>query len=205
MSRKDAAFWTGIASKYAAKPVGDMPAYERTLTRVRAWLPANADVLEVGCGTGTTALKLADAARHITAIDYAQGMIDVANAKQVPDNVTFLTADLADPALPDAGYDAVMAFSLLHLLPDLDAGLAQMRAKLRPGGLLIVKAVCLGGLYRPLSALIWVMQRMGKAPYVNIISPRRMEDAIRHAGFEILETGDYPARPPSHFVVARMS
>lgn len=204
MPPKDAAFWTGIAPKYAARPVGDVPAYERTLDRVRAWLPAKADVLEVGCGTGTTALKLADAACHITAIDYAQGMIDIADAKPAPDNVTFLTATPDDPALPDASYDAVMAFSLLHLLPDLDSGLDQMRAKLRPGGLLIVKAVCLGGRYRVLVPLIWTLQRLGRAPYVNILTPAQLEDAIARAGFEILETGDYPARPPSHFVVARM-
>ena len=47
------------------------------------------------------------------------------------------------------------------------------------------------------------MQVFGKAPYVNFLTIDRLERAIESAGFEILETGDYPAKPPSRLVVAR--
>lgn len=201
-----AEFWTKLAPRYAAKPVEDMDAYDQTLRRVRSWLPADADVLEFGCGTGTTALRLADAARHITATDYSEGMIEIANGKLEDgrtDNVTFLTASFDDADLPAESYDVVMAFSLLHLLPDLPGALDAMRARLRPGGLLITKTVCLGNRRWLFAPLIGAMRLVGKAPWVAMLTPEDVQNAIRTAGFEIVETGDYPAGSRAHFVVAR--
>ena len=58
------AFWDKIAQKYATKRVADPAAYEAKLTRVRALLRAEDRVLEIGCGTGSTALTLARSARE---------------------------------------------------------------------------------------------------------------------------------------------
>ena len=79
---------------------------------------------------------------------------------------------------------------------------------MKPGGLFISKSLCepeegASWKFRLLRMAIPLMQMMGKAPFVAF---RRMEDferQIRDAEFEIIETGDYPAKPPSHFVVAR--
>ncbi|QFT57763.1 hypothetical protein FIU94_02910 [Sulfitobacter sp. THAF37] len=43
----------------------------------------------------------------------------------------------------------------------------------------------------------------GKAPFVRFLRIADPDRAIEEAGFEIIETGDYPASPPGHFVVAR--
>ena len=48
-------FWDRLAAGYAKKPVPDEEAYARTLERVRAHLTPNDRVLELGCGTGTSA------------------------------------------------------------------------------------------------------------------------------------------------------
>ena len=55
----DARFWDRIARKYAADPIKDMDGYARTVDRTRHHLRSTDTVLELGCGTGTTALKLA--------------------------------------------------------------------------------------------------------------------------------------------------
>ena len=47
-----------------------------------------------------------------------------------------------------------------------------------------------------------LMQLVGKAPYVNFMSITELENRIEAAGFKILETGNYPARPPNRFIVA---
>ena len=52
-------FWDGIAEKYAKRPISDMAAYEYTLGRTRSYLKPEDQVLELGCGTGSTALLLA--------------------------------------------------------------------------------------------------------------------------------------------------
>jgi ubiquinone/menaquinone biosynthesis C-methylase UbiE len=56
---RKARFWDRIARKYAADPIADMAGYEATLQRVQGLLSTEQDVLEIGCGTGTTALRLA--------------------------------------------------------------------------------------------------------------------------------------------------
>ena len=62
-------FWDRIAPKYAKSPVRDQQAYEATLARTRSYLGAEDKVLELGCGTGSTALILADAVAEYTATD----------------------------------------------------------------------------------------------------------------------------------------
>lgn len=199
-------FWDGAADKYAASPVKDVPAYEKTLERVRAYLKPTDRVLELGCGTGTTALKLADASGRITATDISARMIEIARKKaldQGVDNVDFRQGTPGDGTLGGETYDVVTAFNFLHLLPDLPAALTEIRDRVEPGGLFISKSVCLQGPWRAMWLAIIVMRLFGKAPYVNFLSTRRLESEIRKAGFEIIETGDYPKSPPSHFVVAR--
>ena len=74
-------FWDRRADAYSKKPVPDLEAYEQTLERVRAHLTPNDRVLELGCGTGMTARKLAACAREIVATDYSAEMIAIATAK----------------------------------------------------------------------------------------------------------------------------
>ena len=49
------AFWDGVADKYAKTPIPDEADYAYTLERVRAHLKPGDRVLEIGCGTGSTA------------------------------------------------------------------------------------------------------------------------------------------------------
>ena len=70
-----ARFWNQIARKYANDPIADQAGYERTLQRVQALLSREHEVLEIGCGTGTTALRLAPATRRLVATDVAEQMI----------------------------------------------------------------------------------------------------------------------------------
>jgi len=66
---RKAAFWDRVARKYAADPIADMAGYEATLRRVQTLLTDDQDVLEIGCGTGTTALRLAPSVRRMLATD----------------------------------------------------------------------------------------------------------------------------------------
>ena len=200
-----AAFWDRIAPKYALRPVSDIPSYEATLERTRAYLNPDMQVLEVGCGTGSTALTLAPATGHITGTDVSGAMIDIAR-KKISDgtvaNVSFARASI-DEAGQGRTFDAVLAFNLFHLLPDAPAGIATLRARLEPGGLLISKTACLGERKGFLRLPIAVMRMVGKAPFVAFLTVADLERMITDAGFEIVETGDYPAKMPNHFVVAR--
>lgn len=199
------AFWDKIADRCASRPVGDVDSYEHTLDRTRNYLSSQDCVLELGCGTGTTALKLAPFTGPYVATDFAARMVSIGQGKldratDAPKNLSFEQSDIA--TAPQGPFDVVLAFNLLHLVPELPRALQQVADRINPGGLMISKTVCLAGswYYRPLIA---VMRLFGKAPFVSYLSIPELERMITDSGFEILETGCFPAKPPSRFIVAR--
>jgi ubiquinone/menaquinone biosynthesis C-methylase UbiE len=208
MSRESpqAAFWNRVARRYAAMPMRNADAWEETLTRTKAHLTPDARVLELGCGTGSTALRLApDVARYIATDDAAE-MIAVARDRLTETPVPSLDLAQARPGdgtLPDGPFDAIIAFNLLHLLPDAPAALAELHGKLAPDGWLITKTPCLGGRYLILWPVVRLLRAFGKAPPLRFLSTARLERLITQAGFTIEARDDLPRRPPSHLVIAR--
>lgn len=93
-------------------------------------------VLEVGCGPGTWAPHLADAAAYV-GVDWNADHIAEAQSKHGSDRVAFRCGDVASSLdLGDAGFDYVFAFGLLHHLDDDQAaGLLQSVTQvLEPAG-----------------------------------------------------------------------
>ena len=74
-----ARFWNRVAHQYAADLIPDLAGYEATLRRVQALLSPEQSVLEIGCGTGTTALRLAASTRRMLATDVSGEMIAIAH------------------------------------------------------------------------------------------------------------------------------
>jgi ubiquinone/menaquinone biosynthesis C-methylase UbiE len=201
----DLRFWDRIAPSYAKKPVADEAAYQRTLERARSYLNPNQLVLEVGCGTGTTALHLAPHAAQIVASDLSPGMIRIAREKARAagvDNVTFMPGTL-DELEAAARFDVVMAFNVLHLMADIPATLRRVYGLLAPGGLLISKTPCIGEMNFLVRLAIPVLQAFGRAPFVNFVKTQTLRESVSGAGFTTVETGFYPEKSHSLFVVAR--
>ncbi len=210
---KDAAFWSKISRKYAADPIRNMEGYLKTLELTKSYLKADDNVLEIGCGTGSTALLLAPHVAHITATDLAPGMIEIADekrAKEGLENVTFKVAEVLEHGLDEGSYDAVLAHNLLHLLPDLDQALEHISALTKPGGFFISKTVCApesGGFkYAMISRVaIPIMQAIGKAPFVHFVPGSVLERKLASAGFDILYTSDQASMLQSRYIVAQKS
>lgn len=204
----EAAFWDGIAEKYAAKPVDDPEAFERKIGHTRGLLRPDAVVLEVGCGTGSLALRLADACEHIHGLDLSGEMVRIARAKaseaQVS-NLTFHTGpfDASFDALGPASVDVFCAFSILHLVPDLDDALSRAFALTKPGGVLVSSTVCLGDSWVPYRPVLAVMRWLGKAPPVHILRRDALLAALQRAGWTDVTEIDVGASPDIAFVTAR--
>lgn len=203
------AFWNRIARKYASDPIADMPGYEATLRRVAELLKPEHEVLEWGCGTGTTALRLAAGTRHYQATDLAPEMIAIAREKlagQPGLPLQFGVADAAGPALAGGRFDAVLAFNLLHLLPDLQQSLARLIAPLKPGGLFISKTACVGEMNPLLTRLAIPLARLlGKAPPLLIFREPSLRQALEAIGLRIeaVERHGSRGKDPRVFIVAR--
>jgi SAM-dependent methyltransferase len=91
-------------------------------------------VLDVGCGAGAFAARLADRVEHVDAVDKAATMIEAAR-RRAPANVTYIHADVLKLSLPADHYDAIVSITALHHVP-LAAALRHLASALRPGGVL---------------------------------------------------------------------
>ncbi|MEM9737026.1 MAG: class I SAM-dependent methyltransferase, partial [Pseudomonadota bacterium] len=183
----------------------DMAAYEEKLARVAGLLRPTDRVLEVGCGTGTTALRLAPGVAHVTGTDISRTMIEIARAKLVagaPRNVTFAQSAAEAPS-EAAPFDAICAFSLLHLTSDLPALLRHLHGLARPGGLFLSKTPCLRESRLPIGWLIRVMRLLGSAPEVRFLSREALIAEITAAGFEIEDVTHFGTARIGPFIVAR--
>lgn len=201
-----AAFWDGIAAKYAKSPVRNPTAYSETLAASAALFSPGDRVLELGCGTGTTALKLAPYVKSYTASDISSEMIGIAEHKRRAEGMENLRFEVSGVAEPEEGtvpHDVVLAFNLLHLIEDLDTALAAIRKQVKPGGLFISKSGCVGEMNPLFRPLIRVMQFVGKAPYVKILKATELEAAIARAGFVLEQSRTFTGARESLFVVAR--
>lgn len=205
---EDTGFWDRAARKYAADAIKDMPGYERTLDRVGDLLKSSDTVLEIGCGTGTTALRIAPSVSRMIATDVSREMIDIAREKataQACQNVEFAVATVERAPGPDGAYDAVLAFNLLHLIADRPSALAHVHRLLKPGGLFISKTPCLSEMNLLIRLAVPVMRLVGKAPYVSFFSATELEAEVAHAGFAVIERGRHGSEPKDEriFIVAR--
>jgi ubiquinone/menaquinone biosynthesis C-methylase UbiE len=205
----DARFWDRIARKYAADPIKDMDGYARTIDRTRHYLRATDTVLELGCGTGTTALKLAVYVSRIVATDLSNEMIAIAREKAAAQacchNAEFAVATPERAPWPDGSFDAVLAFNLWHLVAERPSALAHVHRVLKPGGLFVSKTPCLAEMNPLIRLAVPVMQFIGKAPYVAVFSATALEREIEAAGFAIIERARHGSgrKDARIFIVAR--
>jgi malonyl-CoA O-methyltransferase len=96
-------------------------------------------VLDLGCGTGRHALRLAAAGAAVTAVDFSAEMLAKARAKPGGATVAFHVHDLAAP-LPfaDDSFDRVVCGLVLDHVADLSLVFREMRRVCRPGGVAVV-------------------------------------------------------------------
>jgi len=206
---RKARFWDRLARKYAADPIADMAGYEATLRRVQGLLTVEQQVLEIGCGTGSTALRLAPFTRKLLATDVSSEMIAIAREKlaaQPVPQLSFAVADADAPMAHPGQYDAVLAFNLLHLVTDLDHALALAIQALRPGGLLISKTACISEMNPLIPYLaLPLMRAIGKAPKVLCFDAEALQAAMVRQGLELVavERHGTQGKDIRVFIVAR--
>lgn len=103
--------------------------------RLRGWLPGRpADVLDLGCGTGSLSLLAAEQGHRVTGVDSSPAMAALARTKLAGRDAVVLQGDAAAPPVGELRYDVVLVRHVLWALPDPERVLRHWRTLLRPGG-----------------------------------------------------------------------
>lgn len=202
---RTARFWDRIAERYAAKPVPDQGVYERKLAITREYLHPQAEVLELGCGTGSTAIAHAPYAHHIRATDVSPRMIAIARKKAAAagvHNVDFDCSAVRHVHAADASLDAVLAHSLLHLLEDWRETITLARRMLKPGGVLVSSTMCLNDHFALMRLVAPLGRILGVLPRLSFFGRDDLERTLIEAGFAI-EHAWLPAPKRGAFLIAR--
>ncbi|MCR9256923.1 MAG: class I SAM-dependent methyltransferase [Alphaproteobacteria bacterium] len=186
--RDPSAFWDRIAEHYAKKPVADEAAYRHKLDVSRRYFSEDMDVLEIGCGTGSTAIAHAPHVGTIHATDFSSKMIRIARDRAEEaevDNVEFERVGPDELPTGAERYDAVLALSLLHLLDDIDATIRGIHRLLKPGGVFISNTACIADMKLFVRLLLPIGKALGVAPRVKAFSQETLKDKITGAGFTL--------------------
>jgi len=202
---KATTFWDRIAERYAKQPVPDEAVYQKKLELTRAYFSPEAEVLEFGCGTGSTAIAHAPFAKHIRAIDFSEKMIEIARDKADAagiTNVSFEQAAIENLASAGNTYDAVLGHSILHLLENRDEVIARVYEVLKPGGVFVSSTACLGMRYWYLKLVLPLGRLLGFLPLVRFFSADDLATELTDAGFEI-EHQWLPDKSMAVFIIAK--
>jgi ubiquinone/menaquinone biosynthesis C-methylase UbiE len=115
---------------------------KRTVTNLK--LQAGAKVLDVGCGTGASALPAAQVVGKkgfVVGVDLAARLLERARAKAMTAglaNVEFRLADMTALEYPDGNFEAVVSVFSIFFVPDMEGLVRELWRMVRPGGKLAI-------------------------------------------------------------------
>jgi ubiquinone/menaquinone biosynthesis C-methylase UbiE len=144
MTSDDRDFWDGQAATFDEQPDHGL---RDPLVRA-AWValllpllpPAPASVVDLGCGTGSLSVLVAQAGHHVYGLDLSSEMVAAAARKGEAAGVVvdFAQGDAGRPPYPDASFDVVLARHVLWALPDPAAAVDRWVRLLSPGGRMLL-------------------------------------------------------------------
>jgi SAM-dependent methyltransferase len=139
-----AEYWDAAAPSFDDEPDHGLKAEHTRLAWARllkSWMPSEpVDVLDVGCGTGSLSLLLAQFGHRVTGVDLAPGMVERARGKLAGAGLAarFVVGDAAAPPTGEERFDVLLSRHLVWTLPDPEAALREWVGRLRPGGRLVL-------------------------------------------------------------------
>jgi ubiquinone/menaquinone biosynthesis C-methylase UbiE len=205
MMRQPSYFWDKIAERYSKQPIADEDAYQEKLRITREYFRPDMEVLEFGCGTGSTATTHAPYVKHLLAIDISPKMLEIAQRKADASNVknvTFQHSSIDEFSAPDQTFDVVLGLSILHLLGDKEAAIRKVHRMLKPGGIFVSSTPCLGDTMKFLKLIAPAGRLLGFFPLLKVFSKKELKASLIDGGFEIDHEWQ-PRKGKAVFIVAK--
>jgi ubiquinone/menaquinone biosynthesis C-methylase UbiE len=144
--------------------------------------PAPRRVLDIGCGTGQLAHRIAETFPHVRVVgcDFSAGMLRRAAARSR--GVRWVQGDAGRLPFHDRSFDTIVSTEAFHWFPDQGAALAEFFRTLQPGGRLLLAAVNTPA--APVSGVFWLGSRLAGEPFYWPTTSQ-MRRWVESAGFRI--------------------
>ncbi|NMB57573.1 MAG: class I SAM-dependent methyltransferase [Chloroflexi bacterium] len=133
----------------------------------RAGIKPGMRVLDAGCGAGRVTVEAAEKVGEtgeVVALDIQPAMLEKARARSKQaglDNVRFMLSALGEGMLPENRFDRALLVTVLGEIPDRKAGLEEIAASLKPGGLLSITEMIPDPHYQPIRAVRQLAHSVG--------------------------------------------
>ena len=153
-------FWGKVAKLYAPTQERTNAKLYRELNKIISkFLNKNMSVLELACGTGQLTLSLYKEAATWEATDFSENMIEEAKSRAIDIPVAFTVQDATNLPYEDEKFDTVIIANALHIMPNPDKALTEIRRILKIGGQLIAPTFVYDGKIKRIQ--IWMMEMIG--------------------------------------------
>ena len=137
MKRDNKAFWQMTAGIYSVFTNKSVDMYDKVSEHISKYLTEDMHVLELACGTGQITFRLADKCQVWEATDFSEKMIEKAKQKDAPFSLNFTVQDATDLSFyGDNCFDAVVISNALHIMPEPEKALKEIKRVLKPNGYL---------------------------------------------------------------------
>lgn len=208
---KSEEFWNKSASNYDKTEERFEFIHRKSRENARTHLKGSDIVLDYGCGTGTTSCELSGQAKEIHAIDISSKMIEIAKGKADAgkvENVRFEKADIFDERYREGSFDVILAFNMLHTVPNPRNVVKRVHELLKPEGLFISVTPCLRGkmsfLVNLQIQLVRILCAVGVIPIpIRRLKSSELDDLLANGNFRAIETEEIYRKASSYFVVAK--
>ncbi|MCV3274415.1 class I SAM-dependent methyltransferase [Roseobacter sinensis] len=204
-------FWDQSADNYDKSEEQFEYIHSRSRDLAKEHLTDSDVVLDYGCGTGTTACYIAGHVKEIQGIDISARMVEIAAGKAAKAkiaNVDFAQSDIFDDQFEEGSFDVILAFNMLHTVPDPQMVVQRTLELLKPDGTFLSATPCLGGKMSFFVRLKILLVRLLLVTGVIPVPIRRLrtadlDDLVAVEGLRTVRTEVIYRGATSYFVVAK--
>ncbi len=151
--------------------------------------------------------------KEILGIDISSEMIRIAQQKAITnkaENVNFEKADIFESKFQKESFDVILAFNMLHTVPDPQNITQRINELLKPDGLFISVTPCLrqklSFLVNLQIQLVRILCKFGVIPIpIRRVKSTDIDDLLAKGEFETIESEEIFKGASSYFVAARKS
>ncbi len=211
MMSKPKEFWDKSADNYDRTEERFEHIHQTSRECAKRHLTESDVVLDYGCGTGTTACELASHVKEVQGIDISGRMIELSEEKAAAngiENVNFAQADIFDEVYSKGSFDVILAFNMLHTVPDPQRVVGRVHELLKPDGSFLSVTPCLRDkMSFVVSAQIQLVRLLCKLGIIPVpirrLQSSDLDRLVSGAKFHATETREIYSGASSYFIAAK--